>query len=64
MVYGILKLLNFAHGEVFMVGAYLGWATFILLVPEESEALLPIPVIIAIMLIVAMLVQVQGTKVE
>ena len=24
MVYGILKLINFAHGEVFMVGAYTG----------------------------------------
>jgi branched-chain amino acid transport system permease protein len=25
MVYGILKLINFAHGEVFMVGAYVGF---------------------------------------
>jgi len=25
MVYGVLKLLNFAHGDVFMVGAYIGW---------------------------------------
>jgi branched-chain amino acid transport system permease protein len=25
MVYGILKLINFAHGEVFMVGAYAGY---------------------------------------
>jgi branched-chain amino acid transport system permease protein len=25
MVYGILKLINFAHGEVFMVGAYSGY---------------------------------------
>src|SRR5579884_2917999 len=25
MVYGVLKLLNFAHGDVFMVGAYVGW---------------------------------------
>jgi branched-chain amino acid transport system permease protein len=25
MVYGILKLLNFAHGDVFMVGAFLGF---------------------------------------
>ncbi|MGH3104015.1 MAG: branched-chain amino acid ABC transporter permease [Gaiellaceae bacterium] len=25
MVYGILKLLNFAHGEVFMIGAFIGW---------------------------------------
>ncbi len=25
MVYGILKFINFAHGEVVMMGAYLGW---------------------------------------
>ena len=25
MVYGILFMINFAHGEVFMLGAYLGW---------------------------------------
>jgi branched-chain amino acid transport system permease protein len=25
MVYGILKLINFAHGEVFMMGAYVGF---------------------------------------
>ena len=25
MVYGILKLLNFAHGDVYMVGAFLGY---------------------------------------
>jgi branched-chain amino acid transport system permease protein len=25
MVYGILKLLNFAHGDVMMVGAFVGW---------------------------------------
>ncbi|MGH2393962.1 MAG: branched-chain amino acid ABC transporter permease [Candidatus Limnocylindria bacterium] len=25
MVYGILKLLNFAHGDVFMVGSFIGW---------------------------------------
>ena len=25
MVYGILKLLNFAHGDVLMVGAFIGW---------------------------------------
>src|SRR5258706_6797767 len=24
MVYGILQLINFAHGDIFMVGAYLG----------------------------------------
>lgn len=25
MVYGIVNLINFAHGDVFMVGAYVGW---------------------------------------
>ena len=25
MVYGVLKLLNFAHGDVFMIGCYIGW---------------------------------------
>ena len=25
MVYGIVRLINFAHGDVFMVGAYLGF---------------------------------------
>src|SRR5213592_1594280 len=25
MVYGILKLLNFAHGDVYMIGAYIGF---------------------------------------
>jgi branched-chain amino acid transport system permease protein len=27
MVYGILKLLNFAHGDVYMIGAFIGWYT-------------------------------------
>jgi branched-chain amino acid transport system permease protein len=25
MVYGVLKLLNFAHGDIYMVGAFAGW---------------------------------------
>ncbi len=25
MVYGVLKLLNFAHGDVYMVGAFIGF---------------------------------------
>jgi len=27
MVYGVLKLINFAHGDVMMVGCYMGYAT-------------------------------------
>lgn len=29
MVYGIINLINFAHGEIFMVGAYLAWSLFV-----------------------------------
>ena len=25
MVYGILRMINFSHGEVFMVGGFAGW---------------------------------------
>ncbi|MBI3615802.1 MAG: branched-chain amino acid ABC transporter permease [Candidatus Omnitrophica bacterium] len=31
MVYGIIQLINFAHGEIFMVGAYLGLAAILLI---------------------------------
>lgn len=31
MVYGVLKLLNFAHGDVFMVGSYIGFGALQLL---------------------------------
>lgn len=54
LVYGILKLLNFAHGEVYMIGAYLGYGVLAALVPA-SGPLLPIPVIIGLMLLAAMI---------
>ena len=41
MVYGIVRLINFAHGDVFMVGAYFGFYAF-------TRAALPFPVAIAI----------------
>ena len=31
LVYGVLKLLNFAHGDVFMVGSYIGFGVLNLL---------------------------------
>ena len=29
MVYGVLFMINFAHGDVFMIGAYIGWALLV-----------------------------------
>jgi branched-chain amino acid transport system permease protein len=33
MVYGILELINFAHGEIYMIGAFLGFILFSFLMP-------------------------------
>jgi branched-chain amino acid transport system permease protein len=54
MVYGILQLLNFAHGEVYMIGAFIGWGVFALLAPGDT-LLLPALVMILLMLMAAML---------
>ncbi len=35
MVYGVLKLINFAHGDVMMVGVYIGYAAASLIAPES-----------------------------
>src|ERR1700712_702845 len=36
MVYGVLKLINFAHSEVFMMGAYFGLIAIALLIGQPS----------------------------
>ena len=53
MVYGILKLLNFAHGDIYMIGAYLGYGVY-LLVNADEAALIPAALVIVLMLVVAM----------
>jgi len=37
MVYGIIQLINFAHGEVFMVGAFGGLAVYRFMLPENLK---------------------------
>ena len=40
LVYGVLKLLNFAHGDVFMVGTFVGYGVLQALGgPKEPTAL-------------------------
>ena len=55
MVYGILQLLNFAHGDVYMIGAFVGYGVLAVLAPK-SGLLLPAWLIILVMLLAAMLV--------
>ncbi len=56
MVYGVLKLINFAHGDLFMWGSYLGYTGLMLLLGLglRGGPWMIIPVIIAAMLIVAL----------
>jgi branched-chain amino acid transport system permease protein len=54
MVYGVLRLLNFAHGDVYMVGAFIGYGVMIALIPEDGPLIVP-ALIIFLMLLVAML---------
>jgi branched-chain amino acid transport system permease protein len=52
MVYGILKLLNFAHGDVFMVGAFLGY--FVIQWFGGATSLsIPVPLLLILMFLVA-----------
>ncbi len=41
MVYGVLKLINFAHGDVYMVGAFSGYYLAGRLVPERAAGAPP-----------------------
>jgi len=57
MVYGVLKLINFAHGDLFMWGAYLGYTglTVLLGLSLRGGPWMVIPVVIGAMLIIALL---------
>ena len=50
MVYGVLQMINFAHGEVFMIGAYIGWSVVAVLIDWSVGGLHPLwvlPVLLA-----------------
>jgi branched-chain amino acid transport system permease protein len=52
MVYGVLKLLNFAHGDVYMIGAYIGY--FVIHWFGGPAALsIPVPLLLLIMFTLA-----------
>ena len=53
MVYGIIGMINFAHGDIFMIGSFISLAVFLMLTTVFGFAFLP--VVLLIVLIVAML---------
>lgn len=65
MVYGILQLINFAHGEIFMTGAFIGTAFFILLMGMGWISSVPqIIVLILVLVITACLTGLLGMGIE
>jgi branched-chain amino acid transport system permease protein len=52
MVYGVLKLLNFAHGDLYMIGAYIGYYV-IQWFGGPTSLSIPVPVLILIMFLLA-----------
>jgi branched-chain amino acid transport system permease protein len=54
LVYGVLQILNFAHGDVYMVGAFIGYFVEIAL-GGPSHSKVPVPVMIFIMFAVSMI---------
>jgi branched-chain amino acid transport system permease protein len=54
MVYGILKLLNFAHGEVYMMGAFIGYFVLVGLGGAASP-IVPVALVIILMFLAGML---------
>jgi branched-chain amino acid transport system permease protein len=51
MVYGIVGMINFAHGDIFMIGGFIALISFLILV---SVGLTVVPVILLIVLLVSM----------
>jgi len=50
MVYGIIGMINFAHGEIYMIGSYI---TFIVIAGLLGMGLVSLPIILIVALIVA-----------
>ncbi|MCE3257896.1 branched-chain amino acid transport system permease protein [Nitrobacter vulgaris] len=62
MVYGIVGMINFAHGDIFMIGGFIAMITFLILI---SLGLSAVPLILLVMLLVSMAVTaVYGWVVE
>jgi branched-chain amino acid transport system permease protein len=61
MVYGVLKLINFAHGDVMMVGVYVGYAVAFVLGRQLAASFLGV---IAVFLVSMLICAVMGFLIE
>jgi branched-chain amino acid transport system permease protein len=65
MVYGILELINFAHGEIFMTGAFIGVAMLILMTGMGWLAAMPaVLALILVLIVTSILTGFMGVGIE
>ena len=64
MVYGVLLMINFAHGEVFMIGAYIGWGILAALLNNVVGGLNPIWVLPVLLLPAMLMCGLLGMSIE
>lgn len=65
MVYGILQLINFAHGEIFMSGAFIGTAVCTLLMGMSFFTAIPqILLLLVVLIVTASLTGLMGMGIE
>ncbi|MDG4656841.1 branched-chain amino acid ABC transporter permease [Ectobacillus antri] len=65
MVYGILELINFAHGEIFMTGAFIGTAIFLTMTGLGVMSAMPaLLALILVLVVTSVLTGVLGMGIE
>jgi branched-chain amino acid transport system permease protein len=64
LVYGILKLLNFAHGDVFMVGSFMGYGVLSVLGGPLSPILGTVPLLLVMFAVSMLGTGVLGVAIE
>jgi branched-chain amino acid transport system permease protein len=54
LVYGVLQILNFAHGDVYMIGAFLGYFVELAL-GGPTKSIVPVPIMLFLMFAISMI---------
>jgi branched-chain amino acid transport system permease protein len=64
MVYGIIQLINFAHGEIFMIGAFSGLYTYNHFIPESlrQNAAVTLPLVMVAAVVASTVVAVLAER--
>ena len=54
LVYGIVELINFAHGEVFMIGSFVAASLFATFGLTEDTGVVPLAIALLVILVICM----------